>query len=146
MWRHAAGRTSPDLQLPDKNIDFHPLVQECYEGAPAFVTTNIYLPSGLATAQIFVPFGSCSPKRRRLRQSRFPWRAAASPSSWPATCRGSSYSRSKTARQGPSPHFPRLTDGQFPYMLPQTQALSVILPNRRFNIMSDAFAPSHGAA
>jgi hypothetical protein len=51
-------------------------------------------PSGLTATQQFMPFGSCSPKRRRLRQSRFPWQAAASPSSWP----GASCSRSKTAR------------------------------------------------
>jgi len=31
-------------------------------------------------------------------------------------------------------------------MLPQTQALSVTLPNRQFTIMSDAFARSPGAA
>ena len=32
------------LQLPDKNIDFHPLVQDWYEGAPAVITTNICSP------------------------------------------------------------------------------------------------------
>jgi hypothetical protein len=47
---------------------------------------------------------------------------------------------------GRSPHFPGLTDGQFPYMLLQTQAVSVTLPNRQFTIVSDAFAPSPGAA
>jgi len=48
--------------------------------------------------------------------------------------------------QGLSSHFPGLTDGQFPYMAPQTQVLSVILLNGRFTIMSDAYAPSTGAA
>ena len=48
--------------------------------------------------------------------------------------------------QGLSPHFHGLTDGQFLYMLPQIQALSVTLPNRQFTIMSNPFAPSPGAA
>jgi len=48
--------------------------------------------------------------------------------------------------QGSSPHFPGLTDGQFPYMPPQNQALSATLLNRRFTIMSDAFAHNPGAA
>jgi len=48
--------------------------------------------------------------------------------------------------QGPSPHFSGLTDGQVPYMLPQTQAFSVTLPNRRCIIMSDTFSSSPGAA
>jgi len=39
-----------------------------------------------------------------------------------------------------------LTDGQLPYVLPQTQVLSVTLLNRRFAIISDPFAPSPGAA
>jgi len=43
-------------------------------------------------------------------------------------------------------HFPGLTDGQFLYMLPQIQALFVTLPNLQFTIMSNAFAPSPGAA
>jgi len=42
--------------------------------------------------------------------------------------------------QGPSPHFPGLTDGQFPYMLPQNQAIFGTLLNRRFTIKSDAFS------
>jgi len=41
--------------------------------------------------------------------------------------------------QGLNPQFPGLTDGQFPYMAPQTQAPSVSLPNRRFT-KSNAFS------
>ena len=48
--------------------------------------------------------------------------------------------------QGPSHQIPGPTGGHFPYMLPQTQALSVTLSNRRFTIMSVAFASSSGAA
>jgi len=85
-WRHAQAYRERLLQLPDKNTDFRLLVQNWYKGAPTVVTPASACLSGLTTTQQLVSFGTCSPERQRLCRSRIPWRAAASPSSWPAAC------------------------------------------------------------
>jgi len=133
------------LQLPDKNTDFRPLVQDWYEEAPAVVTANICLPLGVGNGTTV-----------RVVRILFPDTATFTPIEVPmaggritvqlASCMPKCIVLQVRDGQGPSPHFPGLTDGQFPYMLPQIQALSVTLPNRRFTIMSDAFALSLGAA
>jgi len=86
------------LHLSDKNIDFHPLVQDWYEGAPAVVTANICLPLGAGKGTTVRAVRILLPETVTFTPIEISWRAAASPSSWPATCRGASYSRSETAR------------------------------------------------
>jgi len=53
------------LQLPDKSTNFHPLVQDWYEEAPAIVTANICPPLGVGNGTTVCLFGSYNPKRRR---------------------------------------------------------------------------------
>jgi len=145
----ASGRTRGDmppererpLQLPDKNTDFRLLVQDWYKGAPTVVTTNICLPLGVD-----------SNTTDRIGRILFPETATFTPINVPvaggritvqlASC----IMLQVRDSQGISSHLPGLTDGQFLYMLTQIQALSVTLPNRQFTIMSNAFAPSPGAA
>jgi len=133
------------LQLPDQNIDFHPLVQEWYEGAPAVVTANICPPLGVGDGTTVRAVRIMFPETATHPPIKVPMaggRIIVQLASYMPRC----IVLQVQDGQRPSPHFPGLTDGQFPYMLPQTQALFVTLPNRRFTIMSDAFAPSLGAA
>ena len=120
-------------------------MQYWYEGAPAVITANICLPLGIGNGttvhaiQILFPAtvtftpievsmaGGCIIVQLASYMLRF-------------------IVLQVRDGQGPSHQIPGPTGGQFPYMLPQTQALSVTLSNRRFTIMSVAFASSSGAA
>jgi len=120
-------------------------MQDWYEGAPAVITANICLPLGVGngtTVQAirilfpemvtFTPIevymaGGCIIVQLASYMPRF-------------------IVLQVRDGQGTSLQIPGPTGGQFPYMFPQTQALSVTLSNRRFTIMSDAFASSSGAA
>jgi len=93
------------LQLPDKRIDFHPLVQDWYEGAPAAITSNICSPLTVGNSTTVCAIRILFPETVTFTPIEVFMTAAASPSSWPATCQGSSYSRSETARD-PALTFP----------------------------------------
>ena len=127
--------------MPDKNNDFRLLVQDWYKRAPTVVTSNICLPLGVdsnttlhAVRILFPETATFTPIKVPVAGGRITVQLA--------RC----IMLQVQDGQGLSPHFPGLTDGQFLYMLPQIQALSATLPNRQFTIMSDAFAPSPGAA
>jgi len=136
------------LPLPDKNIDFHPLLQDWYDGAPAGVTANICLPLGVGNGKTVGAARILFPETVTFTPIEVSMAAAASRPAGQLNVKVHRTPGPVRDGQGPSPHFPGLTDGQFPYMLPQTKALSVTPPNRsrRFTIMSDVFAPSSGAA
>ena len=116
-------------------------MQDWYKGAPTVVTTNICLPLGVD-----------SNTADRIGRIMCPETATFTPIKVPVAGGRITVQLARCIMlqvrdgQGLSLHFPGLTDGQFPYMLPQTQAVSVTLPSRQSTIMYDAFAPSPGAA
>jgi len=90
------------LQLLDKNTNFHPLVQGCYDGAPAVVTANICLPLGVGNGTTV-----------RAARILFPETATVTPIEVPmaggriTVPAGQLHAEvHRTPGQGPSPHFP----------------------------------------
>ena len=144
-WRHVVKTRTPPFccHRPNKNTDFRFLEQDWYKGAPTVVTTNICLPLGVDSNTADCIGRNVCPETATFAPIEVP---AAGGRITIQLARCIMLQVQVPDGQGLSPHFPRLTDGQFPYILPQTQALSVTLPNRQFTIMSDAFAPSPGAA
>jgi len=130
------------LQLPSAKQEHRlPLARDWYKGAPPVVTTNIILPLGVDSNTADRIGRIVCPETVKFTAIEVPV-AGGRVTVQLARC----IMLQVREGQGLSPHFPGLTDGQFLYMLPQTQAVSVTLPNRQFTIMSDAFAPSLGAA
>jgi len=123
-------------------------VQGCYDGAPAVVTANICLPLGVGNGTTVRAARILFPETATFTPIEVPMtggRITVQLASYMPRCIHCIVLQVQDG-QGPSPHFSGLTDGQLPYLLLQTQALSVTLPNRRCTIMSDAFSSSPGAA
>ena len=133
-WQHQR----PRLPLPCSHCQTLTSACSCKTGTrerPRRSPPTSACPSGLTTTQQFVLFGSCSPKRQRLHHSRLPWRGG--------QLHAEGHRAPDPRRPGTQPSLPGLTDGQFPYMLRQTQALSVTLPNRRLTIFVQRISNGH---